>query len=67
MVRRWAAGTPMRPGDPEGRRQQNAAAATWSTLGWCIIAVLMIAYGYYLRRIGKISRRMQEQMGSANS
>jgi len=44
----------------------SAAVATWSTLGWCILAVLMIAYGYYLRRIGKISRRMQEQMGSAN-
>ncbi len=45
---------------------ESAAAATWSTLGWCILAVLMIAYGYYLRKIGKISRRMQEQMGSAN-
>jgi hypothetical protein len=44
----------------------SAAAATWSTFGWCIIAVLAIVYGYYLRRIGKISRRMQEQMGSAN-
>jgi len=44
----------------------STAAATWSILGWCILAVLMIAYGYYLRRIGKISRRMQEQMGSAN-
>jgi len=44
----------------------STAAATWSTLGWCILAVVMIAFGYYLRRIGKISRRMQEQMGSAN-
>jgi hypothetical protein len=44
----------------------SAAAATWSALGWCILAVLAIAYGYYLRRIGKISRRMQEQMGSAS-
>ncbi len=44
----------------------NAAAATWSTLGWCILAVLAIMYGTYLRKIGRISSRMQEQMGSSN-
>lgn len=44
----------------------SAAAATWYTFGWCILAVLAIAYGCYLRRIGRISRRMQEQMGSLN-
>lgn len=45
----------------------SAAAATWSIVGWAILAALVIAYGYYLRRIGKISRRMQDQMGTANS
>ena len=44
----------------------SVAAAAWSTIGWCILAALAILYGYYFRRIGRISRQMQEQMGPAN-
>jgi len=44
----------------------SVAAAAWSAFGWCVLAVLAILYVYYFRRIGRISRQMQEQMGPAN-
>ena len=45
----------------------SSAAAPWSILGWCIVGVLVVMYGFYFSRIGSISRRMQKQMDPANS
>ncbi len=45
------------------RAAGNPAAASWDVLGWCIVAALVVVYAFYFRRVGQISRQMQDQMG----
>jgi len=45
------------------RAAGSAAVASWGVVGWCIVGVLVILYGFYFRRVGRITRQMQKQMG----
>jgi len=45
------------------RAVDSAAAASWGVVGWCILGVLVILYGLFFRRVGRITREIQEQMG----
>jgi hypothetical protein len=45
------------------RATGNAAAASWGVLGWCIVAALVVVYAFYFRRVGQITRQMQDQTG----
>jgi hypothetical protein len=40
----------------------NPAAAVWGIAAWCILGVLLVLYVQYFRQIGRISRKINEQM-----
>lgn len=43
-----------------------AGASLWDTAGWGLIGVLLITFFFYLRKVGRISREMQNEMEPAN-
>jgi hypothetical protein len=40
----------------------NSAAAIWGIAAWCILGLLLVLYARYFRQIGRISRKINEQM-----
>ena len=40
----------------------HSAATVWGALGWGIIGVLLVGIFFYMRRVGRISRQMQQEM-----
>ncbi len=44
----------------------HPAAMMWDTSGWVITGVLLVGFFIYLRRVGKISRQMQQEMELTN-
>jgi hypothetical protein len=46
------------PGDP--------GAFLWSTIRWRLLGVLLIGFFFYLKKVGRVSRRMQQEMEQSN-
>ncbi len=44
----------------------RSGASFWGTTGWVIVGLLLVTFGFYLRRVGRLSRRMQQEMELAN-
>jgi len=44
----------------------HPAAMMWDVFGWGIVGVLMVSFFFYLRRVAKISRQMQQVMELTN-
>ena len=44
----------------------HPAATMWHAFKWCIIGVLLVGVFFYMRRVGKISRQMQQEMELTN-
>ena len=44
----------------------HPAAMMWDVLGWGIVGVLMVSFFFYLRRVGRISRQMQQEVELTN-
>ena len=44
----------------------HPAAMMWDALGWGIVGVLMVSFFFYLRRVGRISRQMQQEVELTN-
>ena len=40
------------------------AAELWAVLGWGIVAVLVLGFIVYFRKVAKVSLKMQEEMAS---
>ncbi|MEJ2720893.1 MAG: hypothetical protein P8181_07095, partial [bacterium] len=40
----------------------SSAAAIWGIAAWCILGLLLVLYARYFRQIGRISRKINEQM-----
>jgi hypothetical protein len=46
------------PGDP--------GAFLWSAIRWGLLGVLLIGFFFYLKKVGRVSRRMQQEMEQSN-
>ena len=44
----------------------NPGAPVWDAIGWGLIAVFLVGFFFYLRKVGKLSRRVQQEMELAN-
>lgn len=44
----------------------HPAATMWDAFGWSILGVLLVGFFFYMRRVGKISRQMQQEMELTN-
>lgn len=44
----------------------RSGASFWDTTGWVIVGLLLVTFSLYLRRVGRLSRRMQQEMEWAN-
>jgi len=44
----------------------HPAAMMWDVSGWGIVGVLMVSFFFYLRRVGRISRQMQQEVELTN-
>ena len=45
----------------------NPGASLWDAIGWVLLAVFLIGFVFYLKKVGKLSRRMQQEMELANN
>ena len=45
----------------------NPSASFWDAIGWGLLAVFLVGFFFYLRKVGTLSRRMQQEMDLANN
>ena len=44
----------------------RAGASFWDIMGWSIVGLLLVGFFFYLRKVGNVSRRMQQEMELTN-